>query len=254
MAKRKYISEFGLHTYAGYRLLLQQDHLDRVPATLEPHIYFICRRPRVGIDAATVRFDEDHVTGSFFLQRGDKRQFVEFSGANNLGTHDVRFLCDYPYSEFRVIDSAGAVISRGKTSLLIAQLGSEYQQYLDLEVLYVGQAYGPAGDRTAAHRLKQHSTLQEIYAQALQHSPDQEVWLILITIEAQLLASFDGVSKDYGTTDAEDDAHQEEVLRSEITERQMINFTEAALIRYFRPLFNSLFKDTFPNPAHTTYS
>ncbi len=34
MTTRKYISEFGLHTYAGYRLLLQQDHLDRVKAPL----------------------------------------------------------------------------------------------------------------------------------------------------------------------------------------------------------------------------
>jgi hypothetical protein len=255
MPKRKYISEFGLHTYAGYRLLLQEEHLDRVDeVAFEPHIYFICRRPRVGLDAATVRFDKDSVTGRFFLQRGDKRQLVEFRGDNNLGMHDVRLECAYPYSDFRVLDSAGTVLTRGKTSLLVAQLGARYWEYLDLEVLYVGQAYGSTGARTAADRLKRHSTLQGIYAQALQRSPDQEVWLILITVEAQLLASFDGISKDYGTTTAEDNAHQRTVLRSGITERQLINFTEAAFIRYFQPPFNSLFKNTFPNPAHTTYS
>lgn len=41
---------------------------------------------------------------------------------------------------------------------------------------------------------------------------------------------------------------------NEITERQRINFTEAALIRYFSPEYNKIYKDTFPSPAHTTYS
>jgi hypothetical protein len=39
-----------------------------------------------------------------------------------------------------------------------------------------------------------------------------------------------------------------------INEQQKINFTEAALIRYFEPPYNKIYKDTFPNPAHSTYS
>jgi hypothetical protein len=39
-----------------------------------------------------------------------------------------------------------------------------------------------------------------------------------------------------------------------ISEQQFINFTEAALIRYFQPAFNVIYKDSFPNPAHKTYS
>lgn len=38
-----------------------------------------------------------------------------------------------------------------------------------------------------------------------------------------------------------------------INEQQKINFTEAALIRYFRPLYNTIYKESFPNPAHSTY-
>jgi hypothetical protein len=39
-----------------------------------------------------------------------------------------------------------------------------------------------------------------------------------------------------------------------INEQQKINFTEAALIRYFEPPYNKVYKDSFPNPAHVTYT
>jgi hypothetical protein len=68
------------------------------------------------------------------------------------------------------------------------------------------------------------------------------------------MSSFDGSVEDYGSTDEEDKAHIRRVLNEPLTEQQMINFTEAALIKYFQPEYNKLFKDSFPNPAHSTYS
>ncbi len=41
---------------------------------------------------------------------------------------------------------------------------------------------------------------------------------------------------------------------AKFTEKQRINFTEAALIRTFLPKYNKEYKDTFPNPAHKSYS
>ena len=52
----------------------------------------------------------------------------------------------------------------------------------------------------------------------------------------------------------EDSEHIATVLSTKITEQQEINFTEAALIRYFQPPYNKTYKDSFPNPAHVTYS
>lgn len=37
------------------------------------------------------------------------------------------------------------------------------------------------------------------------------------------------------------------------SEQQKINFTEAALIRFFQPFYNVEYKDTFPNFAHKAY-
>jgi hypothetical protein len=44
------------------------------------------------------------------------------------------------------------------------------------------------------------------------------------------------------------------VLNEPVTEQQEINFTEAALIKYFQPQYNKMFKNSFPSPAHATYS
>ena len=236
-------------------MLLQQEHLDRISAAgFEPHIYLVCRRPRVGLDPASITFTPERIRGRFFIQRQDRQEFVEFDSPHSLGSSKLTVECPYPYSEFRFRTSAGAILSHGKTSLLVATLGQQYWRYLDLEVLYIGQAYGRDGTRTASQRLIRHETLQGIYAEALRRSPDQEIWIVVTTFEDQMFASFDGISKTYGTTQAEDDAHIEQVVAADITERQKINFTEAALIRYFQPPYNTLLKDTFPNPAHSTYS
>jgi hypothetical protein len=66
MSTRKYMSEFGLNMCTGYRLLLQQDQLDKVDDLgFEPHIYIIGRRPRITIDPASVIVSEDRIRVDF---------------------------------------------------------------------------------------------------------------------------------------------------------------------------------------------
>jgi len=255
VVQQKYISEFGLNMVNGYRLLLQQDHLDKVDQTgIEPHIYIITRRPRIKLDPESVIFTKDKVTGKFQKQVKDESIPIHFETQNRLGTSNVSLKCEYPYTEYAIEDENGDVIANGKCSLLLAAFGSKYWKHLDLEVLYIGQSYGKDGSRTASERLKNHSTLQGIYAEAIKNSPDQDIWLILSTFEPLMLASFDGISKNYATTMEEDSEHIRKILNNDITEQQQINFTEAALIRYFQPPYNKIYKDSFPNPAHSTYS
>ena len=51
----------------------------------------------------------------------------------------------------------------------------------------------------------------------------------------------------------EDSAHRDHVLKTGITKDQQINYVEAALIRYFQPIYNVRFKDQFPHTSHTSY-
>lgn len=255
MSTRKYISEFGLNMCTEYRLLLQQDQLHKVDELgFEPHIYLVGRRPRITIDPASVKITEDRVSGQFLKQQKSEFIPIPFDVQNYLGTAKVKLHTKYPFTEFAFVDESGETLSKGKCALQLAVCGPQYWEHLDLEVLYIGQAYGKDGSRTAADRLISHSTLQGIYAEALRNSPDQEVWMVLCSFEPYLLASFDGRSKEYATTQHEDDGHIQEVISNTITEQQEINFTEAALIKYFQPEYNKIYKDSFPNPAHSTYS
>ena len=255
MNRRKYLSEFGLNMVSEFQLLLQQEHLSQIDQIgIDPHIYFICRRPRITLVPDSVMFTENKVTGEFRKLIKDQYISIPFETNNYLGISEVTLRCEYPYTDYVILDKECNKISSGKCALLLASLGTEFWEHLDLEVLYIGQAYGKDGRRKASERLKSHSTLQGIYAEAINNSPDMDIWLIVSTFKPLLLASFDGRSKKYATTDQEDSEHMNKVIYHNMTEQQQINFTEAALIKYFQPHYNKIYKDSFPNPAHSTYS
>lgn len=258
MVSRKYRTEFGLHMFGTLKVLLQQDQLDRLKnggfdTAHSCHIYMVTRRPRIMLEPASMKFEEKTVSGIFNVQRGNSLEAHAFSAPNDLGTSKLRIECPYPHTEFSIYDDHNNKLLFGKTAFLISSIG-DFWKLLSLEVLYVGQSYGIEGARTAPERLKNHSTLQGIYAEVIRRSPDQEIWLLLWSFEQLLSISFDGRQDTYGITLDEDDDHIQHVLRTGITEQQQINFTEAALIRYFEPEYNKLYKDSFPNPAHKTYS
>lgn len=255
---RKYFSEFCVNMFGVYQVLLQQNQLDslahsEIGAEYPCHIYMIARRPRVTLDPGSVLFTDDLVTGTFKVQKGVAVESHRFTARNYLGTSKVRLECTFPFNEYRIFDENDRALAGGNCALLISSFGV-FSSLLSLEVLYIGQSYGVQGARTAPERLKSHSTLQGIYAEAVSRTPDQEIWLLLWSFEPLLLTSFDGTQDNYGTTLEEDDQHIQQVIHQGITEQQQINFTEAALIRYFEPEYNRIFKDSFPNPAHKTYS
>lgn len=255
MAKRKYLSEFGLNMLNENTILIQQDQLHQIDKLgINPHIYFIGRRPRISLDPGSIRFTDQLVSGCLKKQIQDSSISIPFELKNSLGTSNVKTICNYPYTELAVIDENEKIISKIKCSFLLAKTGPQHWAHLDLEILYIGQSYGKDGTRSAAQRLQNHSTLQGIYAEAIKNSPDQEIWLILSIFKPFLLMSFDGKTKEFPTTMKEDTEHIHKVCNTEISEQQQINFTEAALIRHFRPPYNKIYKDSFPKPAHSTYS
>lgn len=257
MAKRKYFTELGLNMQAIQISLLQQENLGdpRYFGSANPfHIYMIARRPRIAFKPGSLVFTPDTVSGVFTIQKGAALIEHSFSVPNKLGTDQISVVCPWPHTEFKFNDSSGKTILHGKVALLISIIGPDFWELLDLEVLYVGQSFGLSGERTAEDRLTSHSTLQKIYADAQARAPDQEIWIILMAFQDLFLISMDGADPDTGTTDDEDNAHWKEVLSSPVSEDQKINFTEAALIRYFQPEYNTVFRNSFPNPAHKTYA
>lgn len=253
-APRKFISEFGLHVCTSYYWLLQQGQLGQLgDLPDDPHIYIVGRRPRISIDPGSVMITPEVISGRFFRHVRDERIEIQFRARNELGRTDLTVRSEYPYTEVSFVAPDSEQVLFAKAAMLLGLCGPMYWEHLDLEVLYVGQSYGEGGSRTAVERLQSHSTLQGIYAEALRQSPDQEIWLILLCFERYMLASFDGITKNYQTTEEEDDRHRHDVIYNPVSEQQEVNFTEGALIKYFRPEYNIKYKNTFPSPGHTTY-
>lgn len=238
-------------------VLCQQESIDEAAARFEQdhqcHVYIVCRRPRVGIDPASVEITASTIRGVFWIQRQDRQDRYDFSAKNNLGSTDIEVECGFPYSEIYFRCPERGVIGGGKVPFVLSRINIQHKELFPLEVLYVGQAFGDGGSRTAADRLSKHETLQAIHAEVNRQSPDQEIWLVLVSLKPYSITRM-------GMFMGPDELSPEEELRRAlvgsspgVSEQQQINFGEAALIRYFSPRYNVAMKKSFPNPAHQTY-
>jgi hypothetical protein len=252
----RFISEFGLNMCANGSVLLQDEHLGDLERILGPnaptfHIYIIGSRPRIAVVPEAFVFLPDHFKAVFRVQTQDQHDDYAYEGPYPKRGRFNRIESEWPHTTFRLLNGETQVLI-GKSALLAAMV-PELRDRLDLEVLYVGQSFGESGEREAPGRLQSHSTLQKILGEASRRAPDREVWLALFHFEEMLLASFDGrLAKQPGALEA-DEGRIERVLASEVSEQQRINFTEAALIRFFDPRYNKVFRTSFPDPSHKTY-
>lgn len=116
---------------------------------------------------------------------------------------------------------------------------------IHFKVLYIGQAYGEDGSRNALHRLKSHSTLQQIAIKGVSDGFRLTLLMLEILSENRLLTIFNPKAK------VQDQA--QERIKNGIdklfatTESERITLYEASLIRYFQPKFNKEFKNSFPS-------
>ena len=73
-----------------------------------------------------------------------------------------------------------------------------------------------------------------------------------------MITSIDGINKypkeNWDNDNKRASTAMHRFLSNTLNEQQIINFTEASLIKYFKPAYNIEYKDKFPNPAHKSYS
>lgn len=264
MAKRL-PTEFAVNMNLEKMMILQQAELQFVNQynyfdEHNPcHLYFICRRPRLSLNTEKFEITKEYIGLTINVHNQGTIEEKEFKFDNNFNTDEVELVSKYPFNVFQ-LTSKGETLVDAKVSPFLQSFSRFYTEadFLDLEVLYIGQSYGVEGARTAPDRLKSHSTLQGIYSEAITNNPDSEIWLALASFNQINITMMDGRTK---YTEEELNADEErrpkifDKLNYEgINEQQKINFTEAALIKYFQPKYNVIYKDSFPNPAHKTYS
>jgi hypothetical protein len=258
-------TEFAINMVLDKVIILQQSELPIVNSynyfneDSPCHIYFICRRPRITIKPDAFVVTKENITLTFKVQKQDKFEEYTYTVTNEFDTTNVSIETEYPYSTFSFV-CEGEKVLHCKAAVFLQAIPRYYTKadFLDLEILYIGQSYGVDGARTAPDRLKSHSTLQGIYAEAIQRNPDCEIWLALTSFEQINIMMMDGRTK-FSDQELEEDKKRfievyNKLSYEGINEQQRINFTEAALIKYFQPLYNIEYKNSFPNPAHKTYA
>lgn len=258
-------TEFAINMCLEKMIILQQTELGQVnqmnyfDANDPCHLYFIGKRPRVIVDKDSFKITDTHIELNFKIQNKEKFEDLPLKFINEFTGPKIEFKSTYPYNIFEIFENDELVTSAKVSPFLQTNLQYPHRiDFLDFEVLYIGQSYGVDGARTAPDRLVSHSTLQGIYSEAISNNPDSEIWLALASFTQINLTMYDGRTKftnEERELDRERFKHVYHKLNWEgINEQQKINFTEAALIKYFQPPYNKIYKDTFPNPAHSTYS
>ena len=225
----------------------------KLPSELACNLYIVSRAPRITVDPESVHFT---TRGELFvtLREQIKDTFKEYPVyIEHFAPDAARFSwhSDWPYDEFDLIDAAGEVHKIGSVSTFFRNADRLPKSLMNEEVLYIGQAFGKAGERSAYDRLKNHSTLQRIYSE---NTPDQEIWLTLCSIDDVMLNTVIGkpggvVQKSKTVSDAHIDRVFSRYNSPDFWNREVVTGAEAGLIYYFKPAYN-INIDNFPDPAH----
>lgn len=128
------------------------------------HIYLLCKSPVISFSKDSFEYKNGIISGHINYRVEGEIRKKEFSFKFPLldGAVELR-LSDYPHRKLITLDSEGNEVRHLPASRVCMSTRWHLQnnELRDLEVLYVGQAYGD-GTRSAFERLKSHSTLQKI--------------------------------------------------------------------------------------------
>jgi hypothetical protein len=213
---RKYITEWTVSITVSVVALGRPQDFQKMqaPKTDYPcHLYIVSRRPRMSIKPSSVMITNREVSGVLRLQREDSWNEFPFKARNGLGPGPWRWTAEWPYEDFEIKNASNAMISGG----VVANLQEWITDWPDVarkhEIVYIGQAFGHAGERTAWDRLKSHETVQRILAET---TPDKQVWLALAGISDVNLFSEVDPRRPTEKSSAEDDNHSKLVILRKI--------------------------------------
>lgn len=259
-SKRKYLSEFAVNLYSARWLMTSASQLMSGGFTTKEqqeiidnsHIYVICQRPNLSISKDSFKYEDGKISGHINYKVDGELREIPFCHEFPLldGAVEVK-LSKYPHRELSTYDQKGQELRYLPATALGMVLGIHLirPELRNLEVLYIGQAFGN-GTRSTFDRLKSHSTLQKILAQAQYESPDSEVSVLTFEyVPYRIFSQFDGRAKDV-IADYRDFERFRSIIDNPLTEHQQICLIEAGLIRYFQPLYNEVYKKNFPSKNH----
>lgn len=240
---KQYVIEHTLVMYAKDmaivtpQLLYEPISDERTKKIIEGcHIYVIGIAPRV--DIVDVEQQGDFLCFTFDMagKRYPKKTLFQLRPNSVLNKE--------PDGSYFVLEQDGKKRAPSPYDILMAI--KKHVAPFHFKVLYIGQAYGEDGERSAIDRLMSHSTLQKIsLTEPIPEGYRLEIILIGIENSFQLVTAMNPFAQNHKSTPERITNGLDFLFGT--NEAQRVSLYEAALIRYFQPKYNTHFKDSFPS-------
>ena len=265
--ERKYIYEAGLDVFTSFANIVPVEHLEKVGKidSHKYHIYSILAYHQFYFKKEKTYCTPEGVQITLFatIDGHEVEYELPLFSINKISMNAIKVELNMPYTSLTIsVDNEEFLQEHPEyyhyKKTMYAQdlfmiFASKIVKKTEFKVLYIGQAFGKEGRRTAFDRLESHSTLQKILIDCQAKYADKHIYVMLMEFTPQLLSVFDGISETYTKTEEESDQHMHEVLSNLPELDQVINITEAALINYFKPEYNINFVENFPDENHKGY-
>ncbi|MED3965061.1 hypothetical protein [Niallia taxi] len=213
------------------------------------HIYMVVKVPKVIFVSDSIKIHKGNIEFALQVMDGRDENKVQFKLPYNLEYKGLNLSLSPNKDDLEIKDSLGRIIQKANAFIFLISSG----YVIDCEVVYIGRSFGKTGEKTVYSRLKSHSTLQKVYAEK---EDDKSIFLSSWDFDRNTISFISPLEVDYQKNY---DIFMKQLEMKEnpyelISKKQEINFTEAALIRYFQPKYNDIMKYRFPSKTHKEYS
>lgn len=127
----------------------------------------------------------------------------------------------------------------------VVQRLRDHSGVVTFNVQYVGQAYGANGSRNAMDRLMRHETLQKIAIKGIPQGYKLQILMLAIQESNTVLTMLNPFAENMDDGDERIASGNDKLFGT--SEQERVSLYEAALIRYFSPIFNKEFRNSFPS-------
>lgn len=230
------------------------EDIDRIKNLLDCkfHIYAILLSHKYYLNRTEIKQTKDGIFLPVFSPTNTNSFVIPFQVQKGIDHRKLTIDVQYPGEKFTVNieDDEWKSNNPDKEYCLVYNITKIVDKLLfktcaeiEYKIAYIGQSYGTDGSRIAVDRLFSHSTLQKVLCNCQSISSEYSVRILLMDFEQDYNIDF----AQYGSFNALVST------QPQLSENQIINIAEAALIHFFKPEYNKDFVSTFPSEKHTSY-
>ena len=254
--------KIGLNFYSSRLCIFNPSDLEQseVQAEIESdkyHIYLICKRKKIHFESSEER-DGVGYTTLFYLNDKFEKEYLYYK--HSLAELKINEVKDGYYNVDTNLHKGVLVrdyLMINNFAFLIDDIvGESVKTPLpsDLEVMYIGQAFGRTETKKIDYRIANHDKIQKIALDILNKSSNEEVLIIGVKVETNdLSTSIVTINSKTERPTLESILQLRDKAAKRITEGQEITVFEASLIKYFQTNLNTEYKETFPSPDFKSY-